>query len=132
MSIEIWNRAGGASPGDSSSAADFRSLAGMVSVPVALWCYKSFKSLWMPFASTFMGGALWVLLGPRSGKPVVSSLVYTKLNGFSMMFAWFCGSQKINPSCFNGAIPVLSFFFDLMKFQYLFGFLLSLVRMTLM
>ena len=103
----------------------------MQSGPVALWGFKSFKSFCMPFGSTLMGGALWVLLGPRSGKFDVSSLVKTELNWFPMMFAWFCRSQKVNPSFFNGAIPVLSFFLDLMKYQYLLGFVLSLVRMSL-
>ena len=83
----------------------------MQSGPVALWGFKSFKSFCMPFGSTLMGGALWVLLGPRSGKFDVSSLVKRELNWFPMIFAWF-----VNPSFFNGAIPVLSFFLDLMKF----------------
>ena len=52
-----------------------------------------------------------MLLGLRSGKFDVSSLVKTELNWFPMVFAWFCWSQKVNPSFFNGAILVLSFFF---------------------
>ena len=99
--------------------------------PVASWGFKSFKSFCMPFGSTLMGGALWVLLSPMSGKFGVSSLVKTELNWFPMMFAWFCRSQKVNPSFFSGAIPVLSFFLDLIKFQYLLGLVLSLVRMSL-
>ena len=85
----------------------------------------------MPFGSTLMGEALWVLLGPRSGKFDVSSLMKTEMNWFPMMFAGFCRSQKVNLSFFSGAIPMLSFFFDLIKFQYLLGFVLSLVRMSL-
>ena len=48
----------------------------MMSWPEALWGFlKSFKSFCIPFVSPLMGGALWVLLGPRSGKSAVSSLV---------------------------------------------------------
>ena len=66
--------------------------------PVALWGFKSFKSFCLPFGSTLMSVALWVLLGPRSDKFDVSSLVKTELIWFLMMFAWFCQSQKVNPS----------------------------------
>ena len=47
----------------------------MLSGPEASWGFKSFKSFCIPFASTLMGGALWVLLRPRSGRSAVSSLV---------------------------------------------------------
>ena len=59
----------------SSSAAVFRSLAGMLSGPEALWGFKSFRSFCIPFASTLMGGAVWLLLGPKSGRSAVSSVV---------------------------------------------------------
>ena len=78
MATEIWNR--WASPGTSSSAAAFRSLTGMLSGPAVLWGYKSFKSFSTPLVSTLTGGIVSVLLGPKSGRPVVSSLVKTEQN----------------------------------------------------
>ena len=42
LSIEIWKR--WARPGDSSSAASFRNLPGMLSGPVALWGLMSIGS----------------------------------------------------------------------------------------
>ena len=74
LSTEIWNR--WASPGASSSAAVFRSLAGMQSCPVALWGFKSLKSFCMPFGSTLMGGALSTLMGGALSTLMGGALIY--------------------------------------------------------
>ena len=37
----------------------------MLSGPEALWVFKSLKSFCIPFVSTLMSGALWVLLGQQ-------------------------------------------------------------------
>ena len=80
---------------------------------------------------TFIGGTLGVVLGPRSGSSDMSSWVKTEENWSPMMLALLRLSEKVSPSFFKGATPVLSFFRDLIKFQKRFGFLLSFVSMSL-
>ena len=71
------------------------------------------------------------MLGPRSGSSDMSSLVKTKEKWSPMMLALLRLSEKVSPSFFKGATPVLSFLPDLMKFQKRFGFLLSFVSMSM-
>ena len=77
-----------------------------------------------------MGGTLGVWLGQRSGNSDVSSWVKTEQNWSPMMLALLRLSEKVSPSFFKRATPVLSFLRDLMKFQKRFGFLLSIVNMS--
>ena len=128
LAIEIWKR--WARPEANSSAASFSNLPGMLSGPVALWCLMSFRSFRTPLVLTFMGGALGVRLCTRSGNYDTSPWVNTELNWSPMMLALLTLSKKVSPSFFKGATPVLSFLWDLMKFQKRFGFLLSIVSMS--
>ena len=102
----------------------------MLSGQVDLWGLMSFSSFWTPLLLTFMGGTLGVWLGPRSGNSDVSSWVKTEQNWSPMMSALLRLWEKVSPSFFKGATPVLSFLRDLMKFQKRFGFLLSFVNMS--
>ena len=112
--MEIWNKC--VSPGASSSAASFSSLAGMLSGPAALSGFISFSSFRTPFRMlTLMGGILGVLLGPRSRRSDISSFVKTEQNWSPIMFDLFTLSE---PFFFKGATPVWYFLRNLMKFQY--------------
>ena len=77
-----------------------------------------------------MGCTLGVRLCPRSGSSDMSPWAKTEQNWSPMMLALFRLSEKVIPSFFSGATPVLSFLRDLMKFQKRFGFLLSFVSMS--
>ena len=90
-------------------------------------CGASFST---PLILTFMGCTLGVRLCPRSGSSDMSSWVKTEQNWSPLMLALFRLSEKVSPSFFSGATPVLSFLRDLMKFQKHFGFLLSFVSMS--
>ena len=77
-----------------------------------------------------MGGVLGVWLCLRSGSSDTSSWEKTELNWTPMILALLTLSKKVSPSFFKGATPVLASLQDLMKFQKLFGFLLSIVSMS--
>ena len=64
-----------------------------------------------------MGGTLEVWLGSRSVNSDIPSWVKTEQNWSPMMLALLRLSEKVSPSFFKGATPVLSFLGDLMKFQ---------------
>ena len=128
LSIKIRKR--WASPRANSSVASYSNLPGMLFGPVALWGLMLFSSFGTPLILTFMGGTLGVWLGPRSGNSDVSSWVKTEQNWSPMMLALLRLSEKASLSFFKGGTPVLSFLWNLMKFQKCFGFLLSFVNMS--
>ena len=68
----------------------------------------SFSSFSTPLILTFMGCTLGVRLCPRSGSSDMSSWVKTEQNWSPMMLALFRLSEKVSPSFFSGATPVLS------------------------
>ena len=59
---------------------DHTHLLFMLSVPVALWGLRFFRSFRTPLVLTFMGGTLGVRLCPMSGSSDTSSWVKTELN----------------------------------------------------
>ena len=81
LSMDIWNRCD--RPGASSSVASLSNLLGLLSGQVALWGLMSFSSFRTPLMLNLIGGTLGVLLGPRSGRSHMSSLVKTEQKLFT-------------------------------------------------
>ena len=90
----------------------------MLSGPAALWGFKSFKSDSILSVSTLTGGIFFVLLGPKSGRSVISSTVKTvKLVTHDVHLV--LSIAKGQPILFKGTILGVSFFFVVIKVHYL-------------
>ena len=55
--------------------------------PVALWCFRFFKSLWTPFQPTLIDAIAGISLLPMSMMAVVSSAVNADSNCWFSMLA---------------------------------------------